>query len=69
MAPPASDAVAVLRHGRIAPGIRMEGHTGGGPGSAIAAYRRTDTGDRVAAFAEGAEGDRPEREAARLLRG
>lgn len=69
MAPPASDAAVVLRHGRIAPGIRMEGHTGGGPGSAIVAYRRPDTGDCVAAFAEGAEGDRLEREAARLLLG
>lgn len=58
-----------LMAGEVAPGIRMEGHTGGGPGSAIIAYRRPDTGDCVAGFAEGAEGDRLEREAARLLLG
>ncbi|WP_164868109.1 serine hydrolase domain-containing protein [Rhodovarius crocodyli] len=56
-----------LMAGEIAPGIRMEGHTGGGPGSAIVAYRRPDTVSVVAGFAEGPAGDALESEAARLL--
>ena len=56
-----------LMAGEIAPGIRMEGHTGGGPGSAIVAYHRPDTGDVVAGYSEGAGGDALESEAARLL--
>lgn len=59
-----------LMTGEVEGGMRVAGHTGGGPGSVIAVYRELGTvAPRCcAAFAAGADGGLAEAEAMRLLR-